>query len=257
LEIINRSGLTEFKWYKLRQARDRFAANYLLDQTVKYAVADKLRIDALIWDISDSRHAINKRDDIANLERMYYHLFRNVLKNRWPNGSTWGLFPDEHSAIDWDAIARYLKINSLSITTIPNNLFTSVTSLHTRIIREFSIHHIQQVESHHYSLCQVADLFAGIAAYSRNSIDRYSLWLKHQDQQMSMLLDDTPAFHPTNSESERFRVLKDFIRNCKDRRLGVSLMSSKGLQTYKPTNPINFWFYRPQHDMDKAPIVKL
>jgi len=35
--------------------------------------------------------------------------------------------------------------------------------------------------------------------------------------------------------------------------MGVSLRKYKGLRTMKPSNPINFWWYEPQSDLDKAP----
>lgn len=54
-----------------------------------------------MWDITDSRHDIQGRDDIANLGRMYHHLFVDILRNRWPDDARWMVHPDENSALDW------------------------------------------------------------------------------------------------------------------------------------------------------------
>ena len=58
----------------------------------------------------------------------------------------------------------------------------------------------------------------------------------------------------SNSEKVRFPLINSFNKLCKDRALTVSLDSTKGFKTYDPSKPINFWLYRPQHILDKAPI---
>ena len=78
--IVREAGVSEFKWSKLAQARERFAAQHLLNAVVRKALDGHLRVDVLIWDTHDSRHAIPGRDDIANLQRMYYHLFRTLIE---------------------------------------------------------------------------------------------------------------------------------------------------------------------------------
>jgi hypothetical protein len=52
---------------------------------------------------------------------------------------------------------------------------------------------------------------------------------------------------------ERFQVLYEFDGGCKNRKMGVSLKTFGGLKTLDPRRPINFWWYEPQHEMDKAP----
>jgi len=83
--LLEKSEVREFKWKKLDGAKERFAAIKMCEFAIENALARKLRVDVLIWDIQDSRHNVPGRDDIANLQRMYYHLFRNVLRARWPN----------------------------------------------------------------------------------------------------------------------------------------------------------------------------
>lgn len=60
----------------------------------------------------------------------------------------------------------------------------------------------------------------------------------------------------SNREIYRYRLLDWFNKECKNMRLGVSLDSNKCLHTFKPENPINFWFYKPQGEYDKAPICR-
>jgi hypothetical protein len=93
-DVLQDSGVKEFKWERLRQARERFAALKMLDKMIELSTEQKLRVDTLIWDTHDHRHQILRRDDIGNLQRMYYHLFKNVLQRRWPTGGTWQLCPE-------------------------------------------------------------------------------------------------------------------------------------------------------------------
>lgn len=46
---------------------------------------------------------------------------------------------------------------------------------------------------------------------------------------------------------------EESLEQCKQKRLGVSLQDSIGLETPNPNNPINFWPYTPQHEYDKTP----
>jgi hypothetical protein len=79
-EILKNSGMSEFKWSKLNSAKGNFAAIKLLDWAIQQSLTGNIRIDILTWDINDDRHKVLERDDIANLQRMYFHLFRNVIK---------------------------------------------------------------------------------------------------------------------------------------------------------------------------------
>ncbi len=100
--LLEESDIREFKWKRLGGARERFAAEKLCKFAIEKTIEGILRIDVLIWDIEDKRHKIPKRDDIENLKRMYYHLFHNVLRVRWPDDATWRLYPEEHTALEWE-----------------------------------------------------------------------------------------------------------------------------------------------------------
>lgn len=224
--LLLKSEVGEFKWNKLKGARERFAACNMCRIAIEKARAGKLRVDVLIWDIQDSRHNVLGRDDIANLQRMYYHLFINVLRRRWPNNAVWRLYPDEHTAVDWQTLEDFLEK------------------------KEFGLEEIVPATSAERPLLQLADLFAGMAVFSREKFQDYQAWLEAPQSRLS---GDTLDVDPSRSEKERFNVLRYFDKICKARKLGVSLEKTQGLWTPKPKNPLNFWIYKPQHPDDKAP----
>lgn len=248
---LKESGVKEFKWKKLKGVRERFAAEKLIKFAVEQAKSNHLRIDVLVWDIQDSRHNVVGRDDIANLQRMYYHLFRNTLRSRWPDDAVWRLHPDEHTAIDWGTIRDCLDHVS-SHVEIEQSLFTE-GKFKLRLKNEFGLEEIVPVRSSDHALLQVADLFAGMAVFSREKYDEYQTWRKGNSSQLSFFEEKTNQ-NWSNSDQERFRVLKTFDDSCKENKLGVSLNTKRGLWTPDPKNPINFWIYEPQHPEDKAPV---
>ena len=254
--ILEDSGITEFKWSKLRQARERFAAIKLVDLTVNRAIAQELRVDVLIWDTEDSRHKIRGRDDEANLQRMYVQLFRNVLQRRWPSKSSWRLHPDENSAMDWDSVQDLLDLAGLDLS-IEGDLLSD-KPFRLRLSREFGITEIREVNSRNAPVCQVADLFAGIGPFSHASFREYASWCVEQSGQLALQLgeseDTTGATALTASDAERCEVLQHLDRTCKANKMRLGLSSSRGLKTHDPTFPINYWMYEPQRPDDKAPV---
>jgi len=254
--LLSGSQVREFKWKRLDGAKERFAAEKLCNFAVDKACAGQLRVDVLVWDIEDSRHRIAKRDDIANLERMYYHLFRNVLRARWPHNAVWKLHPDEHTAFDWETIRDCLE-NVGTRVELDRSLFTS-GGFRLRLKREFGIEEIAPVSSEVHPLLQLADLIAGMGVFSRERFNQYKRWLEGSAGQQGLFGDESDGDRKAVSRSagERCRVLAAFDALCKKRRLGVSLNRKRGLWTPDPRNPLNFWLYEPQHPQDKAPVRK-
>ena len=249
--LLDESNVREFKWKKLKGAKERFAAEKLCKFAVDRASAGQLRVDVLLWDIEDSRHKIAKRDDIANLERMYYHLFRNVLRARWPDDAVWRLHPDEQKALNWKTMQDCLENRSVTVE-VERSLFTG-GQFRARLRREFGIEEIRSVSSEEHRLLQIADLFAGLAVFSRDKFDDYQRWLQTSSPQALLFNEDDASTISSRSSRERFSVLKEFNDLCKQSRLGVSLICKQGLWTPDPRNPINFWIYEAQHPEDKAP----
>ena len=255
--ILAESGVSEFKWKRLGSARERFVAEKIIRFAAEKAMHRKLRIDVLIWDIEDNRHKIRGRDDVKNLQRMYFHLFRNVLRLRWPDGAIWRLHPDEHTAMDWSTIEDFLAITSIRVEHTPPLLSGGLFRSRLRV--EFGIQEIQPRRSEDTPLLQVADLFAGMGTFSHERFGLYQTWLHHERSAVQAPLplefegnDKKARF--SRSEQERFHVLSVFDDICKAHKLGVSLKTWQGLRTPDPRKPINFWVYEPQHPEDKAPV---
>jgi len=250
--IFQELGITEFKWHKLDSNTDRKAALEMLACAVNNACTGILRVDVLTWDIQDSRHRISKRDDIANLQRMYYKLFKDVLCVRWPDDSIWYLCPDEQGSMKWNEVQDFLGMKDTRVEA-RRDLFTQ-GRINVRNRREFGIEQIAEGQSQNEPLIQLADLFAGLVVYSRACYDRYEQWQRDYGQQQALFKGWMSSVKLSRSDYERCAVLANFNDMCKRRRLGVSLKRNRGLKTFDPTNPINFWWYVPQHDEDRAPV---
>lgn len=237
-DLLSESDVTEFAWKHLRDARYGFAAKKLLEMTVHSLGV--VRIDVLCWDVEDHRHARHGRDDIANLERMYHWLFRK-MGERHP--STWTLRPDTQSAIDWVEVHDVL-VNSSRRHNRRHDSFEDLT-------RRLEIQRLSPTSSSH-PFIQIADLFAGMTIFSRRSYDRFVAWCN------SGQLELVPREGPDLSKSEivRCEILNHFDRLCKDKALGVSLRTERGLRSRNPKSPVNFWWWTPQSAEDSAPLRK-
>lgn len=239
-QLLLESSISELKWSKLRTARERFAALKILNYVVTKASKKTLRVDTLTWYTEDSRHKVQGRSDNRNLRRMYYFLYKDVFCKRWPKSAVWKLCPDENADARFQNIAGYLS-----------EIFDYVTG---EPIADLIIREVEEVKSHHEPLVQVADLFAGLAVYSRSSYDLFECWLKEDDFGQDVV--SVSGMNLSNSDRERCEVLARFNENCKTQKMGVSLKRLRGLRTFNPARPINFWWYEPQTDLDKAPVWK-
>jgi hypothetical protein len=249
--LLAESDVKELKWSNVREAKHRFAALKFCEFAIKRANAGQVRVDVLTWDIEDSRHKVMRRDDIANLQRMYYHLMKYVLRERWPDGSIWTLHPDENTAMDWASVQYHLIGPSASVVPIRDISTENKLPLWLKV--EFKIEHIQPLRSHDAPFIQLADLFAGLSVFSREDYERFRQWKTERDPQRRLVGGESGPTKITGSDRERFTVLDKLDELCKKGRLGVSLKTHGGLRTLQPANRINFWWYEPQSPEDKAP----
>lgn len=250
VRLLGDSNVSEFKWTEVDDARYRFAALKLATLAVEAAAAGTLRVDTLIWDIEDSRHDVPGRDDMANLGRMLYWIIRITLDRRWPDASTWAIHPDRQNGVDWSTLRDVLS------TVGRENGYRHLDDEIVRTIgrKLYDIELLEPMPSESYPLIQLADLFAGMAAYSKEHYDTYEAWSGQQGDQTDLSQwseSEGPSF--SNADEERCQVLDQFHSMCKEKKLQVSLNSYNGLETREPTNPLNFWLWRPQHEEDKAP----
>lgn len=252
-KLMSELNISEFKWHKLSGFRERDVAIKMCKIAISAALEGKLRADVLIWDIEDERNKIVGRDDVMNFERMYFHLIRAVFRDRWPDESTWRLHPDQNSAIDWNNSERFLQRASQGVEIIDPSLLNARRGA---FIREyFKLAEIEELKSAKTPFIQLADLFAGVAAFSWNEFSKYQVWLNSYEKQFSLI----PSGYQLSSKFKtRCQFLYDFKNLCKANKFYVSLKKLKGedsggLCTHKFRKPLNFWIYRPQHSEDRAP----
>jgi hypothetical protein len=245
IDILNGSNISEFKWHKLKDAKYRFCAIKILDELYNCLHKMDARVDVLIWDTYDSRHNVQGRDDVANYGRMYFHLHSQMMRRR-PKGAQWYLYPDEYVQLDWGTVSQCLEMVGRRQQYIESPLLGDFLSDAYYGIRELKL-----VESSKTPCCQVADLFAGLSVFSKMQYDLYEKWIKTGIASLQLFADEDIA--TTNREENRFIVLKEFNLECKKRKLGVSLKSHRCLSTPNPDYPLNFWHYKPQHALDRAP----
>lgn len=262
--IISNSEVGEIKWKKIKSAKYRFAAIKVINLLLTEANKGHLRVDVVIWDTEDKRHKIVGRDDIANLQWMYFQLFQNVLKMRWPTNSTWKLFPDENSAINWkklhhrlDKLAKYREAEYVDAILRRSSLFNNIENIRDlwiNNVNDFGILEISEVSSMMAPIAQAADLFVGMGVFSHQQYEVYSDWKIKISPQLNMGLFDGAQKKFTHKEDEHCFTLNYLNDKCKHYRLYVALQSTKGLLTRNPSKPVNFWLYQPQGEYDKAPL---
>jgi len=246
-EILRDPDVDEFKWGKLRNAKYRYCAEKILDCILSELLSKAIRIDVMTWDTHDRRHKIQSRDDVANFERMFFHLLKFLMLKREKSAS-WYIYPDERLEISWqivnDCLNQVGKWRELCTSPLFGDIFSE---------RNFKIREFQQIKSIAIPCCQISDLFAGLSVFSINSYSKYKQWELNNDAQFDILLVKENS-HFSNSENSRFTILNKLIKQCRCKRLGVSFNTNARLATPNPSNPINFWNYLPQHENDKAPI---
>ena len=267
LEIISTllfdSDVKELKWKKVKSAQYRFAALKIIDFIVKEAIQNHIRVDVIVWDTQDSRHKLVSRDDHTNLQRMYFQLFKNVLHKRWSRNSTWQLYPDQNSIINWkdlhhklDQVIKYKEIEYKESNLMDNRFsfdIEEINSIMSNLIYGLSVIEISETDSTTSPFVQVADLFVGMGVFSFQQHETFLSWeLTHSNQMTLGLFDKRDTF--TSKEDEHCFVLHHFEKLCKHHRLQVSIHTGNGLITKNPSKPINYWLYIPQGSYDKAPI---
>lgn len=235
-ELMLESGVSEFSWKKLRTAKYGFAASKLIDFTFRHL--RDVRVHVLVWDTHDRRHKIVGRDDVANLERMYYRLFSDMIGR---HGGVWTLRPDEHSSIDWHQLSEVMSATARRVSRKHPVL--------EGLMHRSTVRRLWPCESSAARLLQLADLFGGLTVFSYQHFNSFESWCR-EDQ--STLLGG-PVDKLSETVRQRCAVLADLDRRCKAAKLRVSLRTNKGLRSMDGRSPLNFWPYIPQHDADRAP----
>ena len=240
----------ELKWRRVGQRgkknvpRARAAIDFLLSH-----LSDGVRLDALVWDVDDARHAVRERDDVANYERMFFHLHRTSMGRR-ESASRWHVRPDRLSTIDWTTIHSCLDSRGTwRRDQAQRHLHNEFRWIAPRVATW------KEADSASTPFVQLADLMAGMATYTRTQASIVTeLLAEEPTDQMDLLPRKAPEYRAASRTDEgRIQVVSHLYRECKARSLGVSLRRNGYLRTYDGRKPVNFWHYEPQHLQDRAP----
>lgn len=223
-----------------------------VEKGIEYCVNKKIRMDILTWDTYDSRHEIIGRDDVKNFQMMYYKVLKWV-KQCWKHKNmVWDFYPDENSAVKWEKLMNCLENTNLSKEIeIDNTLFGEIRNMHFPSFQSHS-----EVKSDTEPITQLIDIFTGFARYSFEKGKKFLAWRenKKNQNQLSLFGDSKIREELSRGDTSKFKVLKILDNLCKGREMGVSIKENSYLCTFSPSNPLNFWPYKPQHEADKAPI---
>ncbi|MGC9200990.1 MAG: DUF3800 domain-containing protein [Candidatus Aenigmatarchaeota archaeon] len=253
--ILKSYNVSELKFseVKTHAPKIRCAKDFIL-KSVKQASERKIRIDIIIWDLHDSRNLIQGRDNKENLERMYFHLLRNIVE-RWKRFNC-RFYPDEHSQYNYKKIIDYLNR-----TKYPRDE-PYILKLFREKRLQFNFIKVKEQKSEEQVLIQLADLFVGIACFSRENADNFKSYKKKKEREAQDLLfpdildktDETEDIGKTFKN--RFELIKLIKKECEECKIKISLNTCDFLKTFNPSQPINFWHYEPQGEYDKAPTRK-
>ncbi len=173
---------------------------------------------------------------------MYYKLIKNFAEDKLKNGDTLTIYPDQNNSIDWNLIEEILPNDGINNT----EELSFCTVCLTKVF-------IKESNTSENALIQIADIFAGLARTSYKDYDNYEKWLNRG--QASLFPDE--EFNQIDisvKDRHRFIIYKFIDGKCKRKSWSVSLKSKNGFYSYDKTKPLNFWFYKPQHEEDKAPF---
>lgn len=253
--ILSQNQINEVKFALIRTHRAlieaaRAFSRCMVETSARIAA---VRADVITWDMQDSRHAIQGRNSIANLERMYYKVLAHAAR-QW-NQVQWSFHPDKNSQVHWNEIA-----DVLNRTRLAKPVANAQLPLDSEHLDQFiELTSVEPLDSLREPLIQLADLLAGMARFMREEGHQCIQWLDswgNKDQlalrhflHAEGVLDET-----IRTKQNRFLLIGEFNAHCKRHRLGVSLRDKRCFWTPNPTNAINFWNYEPQHDYDKAPL---
>ena len=253
--LLRAANVSEFKWTKVNSGRTKSVAEKMCDLAISFGALKQLRIDVLVWNIEDLRHKVRGRDDKKNLNIMYFHLFRNVFRYRWPDDSVWKLYPDESNILDGETLQDCLNNARTQINIVDRTLFDDRETF--EFLSQYGQTEVHPVNSVDHVILQLADMFAGLAAFSYMQYSKYEEWknlkgpLPLFPEEVGNVVDPSQF---SNREKYRFDLLYRFHHKCMHRKLGVGLQGKMGLYTYSPDKPMNFWLYEQQHAEDKAPV---
>ncbi|HEY7093420.1 MAG TPA: hypothetical protein VH393_09590 [Ktedonobacterales bacterium] len=214
--LLQASSVRELKWEKVRTARTAFAAQKALTWALDHALDGNLEIETLTWEVTSAAASRARRPTLTQLRNAYTTLLSSVMTRhaqRDDQSQDWRIVPDEQSAIPWTRIQE----------TLPQTAA------------------IVPARSEPQPLIQLADVFAGLAVFSRAAYGAYERWLcvRSGDQDAHITTASEGMY---GSQAYRFVLLDEFYTACVRRLPGISLQTRRGLYTWRVDAPIQFRF---------------
>lgn len=209
-------GLVEsspIRWEDIQrdEVTDRFTS--LIDHVLPL-LGSTFRLDVLVWETAKVRSVIGTDgSEVGPLERMLFHLLEGVTSTKWSDSTQWVLLPDAEVEADWQ---------------------------HPRMTRLSKVQEISPREFGSEPMLQVANLFAGLAAFSWEAHDLFLRWSETEAAQIA----------PELPQMRRCVVLGHLLARCRSQRSGVGI-STGGLRTRDWSRPLNFWPWDPRLDPER------
>ena len=242
-KIIVSFNKNEIKFKEVKGGLKLNIAKQFIVEGLNQIHLKNIRVHIIVWDKHDKRHTVQNRCDNENLKRMYYKILKEV-KIDWKYLNNWSFYPDELTSINWkDDIIKYIENTKLYNES---DLFKSVSN--------FRFPNYQNAIEKNSELMfniQLADLFAGIVRNSREKNIEYGVFIKSNQNQISIFEDVTINISP--NLKPKLELMQHFKDECSKRNLGVSFSKNNYFDTHSKRTNISIWHYSPQSELDKAP----
>lgn len=237
----------EYKWIKFKNEHYLDISKRIFDVLFKYAEQGCLRIDSIIWETNDIRYPRNQTNSGDKLNILYYIRLRNMFSKRWGKNTRWAIYADKQNQVDWEELKEYLQYYSMTLfePTILGQPYDIQWLKENKA--KFSIDNLTPVDSRKEPLIGIADIFAGLAAYSHNNSKTYLNWqqfdpLLYNPTENQLLLDFIKPATIKSKDIHRCKFLKYVQDRCKENSYHVSIKKKKGLHTFTPKSPFNFFY---------------
>lgn len=201
----------------------------------------------LSWNLGDSRHQVEHRDNNANFHRMLFHGLRSVAD--WFGDVDWQWYHDQNTALDQTELQAFLNNTRgyKALSGMPIDLFGNA-----RHIIRFA--KPEQRCSKQVPMIGLADLLAGAVRHSfvdgPGCIEAYRCRGGQQGLGFEEIAQPDAV---TRGLTAKRKMVSHIREECGRRSLGVSLESTSRLATHQKGSKIWIWHYQPQGEYDKAP----
>lgn len=240
----------ELKWSNLKSKPYYETSIKIFDLLFDYAAKGLLRVDSIIWQTNDPRYPRNQTNSGDKLSVLYYLRLRDTLSKRWGPDTVWRIYVDEHNQMNWDDLESYLDNASLRkyMSTIFGDDYDFEWLRENR--SKYVIQEIKSVRSIDEPFIQIADIFAGASAYSHNCSTKLLDWIKYESlkekkdgcNQMTFAFPILKENKLNSKDKWRCRFIEYLQNQCKTKTYQVSIKECKGLHTFKPASPFNFFY---------------